>query len=164
MNTATPLDSCAATCPPADPGPAVGGGSTRDGADDVQLARVAVQALSNSNDSGDLADLADLAAVFGMLADPGRLRLLVALLGHTELCVCDLSRLAGLSESATSHALRLLRAHRIVRVRRAGRKAHYRLEDEHVRQVLCLALTHQQHTGGGAATVGDLARAETAAR
>jgi len=53
---------------------------------------------------GDVVDLAD---VFGLLADPGRLRLLVALFGG-ELCVCDLAASAGLSESATSHALRIV--------------------------------------------------------
>lgn len=91
---------------------------------------------------GDVADLAD---VFGLLADPGRLRLLVALLGG-ELCVCDLAAASGLTESATSHALRILRAHRVVAVRRAGRMAFYRLADAHVRMLLDLALTHIAHS------------------
>lgn len=91
------------------------------------------------------ADLADTADVFGLLSDPNRLRLLVALL-EGELCVCDLAAVSGLSESAASHALRLLRAHRIVAVRRAGRMAYYRLEDPHVRMLLDLALAHTEHT------------------
>ena len=91
---------------------------------------------------GDVRDLAD---VFGLLADPGRLRLLVALLGG-ELCVCDLAAAAGMSESATSHALRNLRAHRVVTVRRAGRMAYYSLADAHVRMLLDIALTHVAHT------------------
>lgn len=91
---------------------------------------------------GDVVDLAD---VFGLLADPGRLRLLVALLGG-ELCVCDLAAAAGLSESATSHALRILRAHRVVAVRRSGRMAFYSLADAHVRMLLDLALTHIAHS------------------
>jgi DNA-binding transcriptional ArsR family regulator len=90
-------------------------------------------------------DIADLADVFGLLADPSRLRLLVALLG-AELCVCDLAAAAGLSESATSHALRILRAHRVVSVRRAGRMAYYALADAHVRMLLDLALAHIAHT------------------
>ena len=90
-------------------------------------------------------DVADLADVFGLLADPGRLRLLVALLGG-ELCVCDLVAAAGLSESATSHALRILRAHRVVTVRRAGRMAFYSLADAHVRMLLDLALAHVAHS------------------
>ncbi|SDL37911.1 DNA-binding transcriptional regulator, ArsR family [Nonomuraea maritima] len=92
--------------------------------------------------AGDLADTAD---VFGLLSDPNRLRLLVALLDG-ELCVCDLAAVTGQSESAVSHALRLLRAHRIVAARRSGRMAYYRLEDPHVRMLLDLALAHTEHT------------------
>lgn len=90
-------------------------------------------------------EVADTAEVFGLLADPGRLRLLLALLDG-ELCVCDLAAVSGMSESATSHALRLLRAHRVVSVRRAGRMAYYRLQDAHVRMLLDLAVTHTSHT------------------
>jgi len=90
-------------------------------------------------------DVAELADVFGLLSDPGRLRLLVALL-EGEMCVCDIAASCGQSESAVSHALRLLRAHRVVQVRRAGRMAYYRLADGHVRLLLDVALTHVGHT------------------
>src|SRR5687768_3521869 len=90
-------------------------------------------------------DLTGTAEIFGLLSDPNRLRLLVALLDG-ELCVCDLAAVSGLSESATSHALRLLRAHRVVAVRRAGRMAYYRLDDAHVRLLLDLAVAHTEHT------------------
>ncbi|TYB50702.1 helix-turn-helix transcriptional regulator [Nonomuraea sp. PA05] len=90
-------------------------------------------------------DLADTADIFGLLSDTNRLRLLVALLDG-ELCVCDLAAVTGQSESAVSHALRLLRAHRIVAARRSGRMAFYRLEDPHVRMLLDLALAHTEHT------------------
>ncbi len=90
-------------------------------------------------------DVAELADVFGLLSDPGRLRLLVALL-EAEMCVCDIAASCGQSESAVSHALRLLRAHRVVQVRRAGRMAYYRLADGHVRLLLDVALTHVGHT------------------
>jgi len=90
-------------------------------------------------------DVTDLADVFGLLSDPGRLRLLVALL-EGEMCVCDLAAAAELSESAASHALRLLRAHRVVEVRKDGRRAWYRLADAHVRMLLDLALAHVGHT------------------
>src|SRR5262245_48379276 len=93
--------------------------------------------------------LEDLADVFSMLSDPGRLRLLVSLLEGGELCVCDLAATAGLSESATSHALRLLRSHDLVRSRRAGRMVHYSLADDHVRLLLGLALEHGRHVGQG---------------
>jgi DNA-binding transcriptional ArsR family regulator len=93
--------------------------------------------------------VADLADVFGLLADPGRLRVLVALL-EGEMCVCDLAAAAGASESAASHHLRLLRAHRVVQVRRSGRMAYYRLADAHVRMLLDIALTHIGHAPAAA--------------
>ena len=90
--------------------------------------------------------LVELADVFSLLGDPGRLRLLSALLEAGELCVCDLAAVAGMNESAVSHALRLLRAHRVVSVSRRGRMAFYRLDDAHVRLLLDLGLTHAGHT------------------
>jgi ArsR family transcriptional regulator, lead/cadmium/zinc/bismuth-responsive transcriptional repressor len=72
-----------------------------------------------------------VAEVFKLLGDPTRVRLVDAL-GHGERCVCDLAALVGLSESAISHQLRLLRTARLVRVRRAGRMAYYSLDDHHV--------------------------------
>lgn len=76
-------------------------------------------------------DVASVAEVFKLLGDPTRVRLLDALaLG--ERCVCHLASLVSLSESAVSHQLRLLRGARLVRVRRVGRLAYYRLDDHHV--------------------------------
>lgn len=60
--------------------------------------------------------------------------------------MCDLAAAVGQSESGVSHALRLLRAHRVVQVRRSGCMAYYRLADGHVRLLLDMALTHQGHT------------------
>jgi DNA-binding transcriptional ArsR family regulator len=91
------------------------------------------------------AALADTADIFGLLSDPGRLRMLMVLL-ESESRVGQLAELAGLSESSASHALRLLRAHRIVQARREGRMVHYRLADEHVRQLLQIALQHAEHS------------------
>jgi ArsR family transcriptional regulator, lead/cadmium/zinc/bismuth-responsive transcriptional repressor len=92
-------------------------------------------------------DVEQAADVFALLGDPNRLRLLLALLAGGEMCVCDLAASAGMSESATSHAVRWLRAHRIVSSpRRQGRLMYYRLEDAHVRMLLDLALAHTQHT------------------
>ena len=87
-----------------------------------------------------------LAGVFGLLADPGRLRILLVLRSG-EANVGELSARCGLSESATSHALRLLRAHRVVRARRAGRLAFYSLADAHVRDLLDIAVAHAEHAG-----------------
>lgn len=87
-----------------------------------------------------------LAAGFALLSDPGRLRLLTAMYHAGQICVCDLAAATGMSESAVSHALRLLRAARVVRVQRRGRMAYYRLDDDHVRLLLDVGLAHTRHT------------------
>ena len=91
-------------------------------------------------------DIDELADVFSLLGDPSRLRLLMTLLEAGELCVCDLAAATGMSESAVSHALRLLRAHRVVTVSRRGRMAFYRLSDAHVRLLLDVGMSHTAHT------------------
>ncbi len=72
-------------------------------------------------------ELERLARSFRLLGDPGRLRLVAALLDDRELSVSALSAAAGLSETATSQQLRLLYEARVVRRRRDGRQVLYRL-------------------------------------
>ena len=86
-------------------------------------------------------DYADLAETFRALGDASRAKILHALLGG-ELCVCDLAALAGISESAVSQHLRVLRGLRIVRHRKVGRVVYYALEDACIRALLRVALTH----------------------
>ena len=90
-------------------------------------------------------EIVDLADVFSLLGDPGRVRILIALLAG-RMAVRDIAAVVELSESAVSHALRLLRAHRVVDVDRDGRIAYYALADSHVRVLLELALEHVGHT------------------
>ncbi|MGE3137940.1 MAG: winged helix-turn-helix domain-containing protein [Thermoleophilia bacterium] len=87
----------------------------------------------------------DLAETFRLLSDPGRLRLIAALLAAEELCVCDLADATGLSATACSHNLRLLRGQRLVRYRRQGRNVYYTLDDDHIRTLLAVALEHAAH-------------------
>jgi ArsR family transcriptional regulator, lead/cadmium/zinc/bismuth-responsive transcriptional repressor len=82
-----------------------------------------------------------LAETFRALGDPTRVRVLDAL-SRAELCVCDLATLLGLSESATSHQLRLLRSLRLVRTRRAGRMVFYALDDDHITRLFAQGLEH----------------------
>ena len=82
-----------------------------------------------------------LADTFRVLGDPTRVRILDALSGG-ELCVCDIASLVGISESAVSHQLRLLRGMRLVRPRREGRQVFYALDDDHIIELLRQALTH----------------------
>ena len=89
------------------------------------------------------ATAADLAELFGILGDPTRVRLIGALAGG-ELCVCDLATLVGLSESAVSHQLRLLRSLRLVRARRDGRLVLYSLADRHILELFDQGRRHVQ--------------------
>ncbi len=84
------------------------------------------------------------AEIFKMLADPNRLRLLLALDKAQELCVCDLAELVATSASAVSHQLRLLRTARLVRNRRQGKMVYYRLDDVHVGRLLREGLRHAE--------------------
>lgn len=88
-----------------------------------------------------------LAELFRLLGDPTRARLLYALLEAGELCVCDLSDAVEVSDTAVSHALRLLRTAGIVAGRRSGRMIYYRLADAHVRLLLDLSREHLKETG-----------------
>ena len=83
----------------------------------------------------------DVAETFRILGDPTRVRILDAL-SAGDLCVCDIATLVGISESAVSHQLRLLRGMRLVKPRRAGRLVFYQLEDHHIIELLRLAHTH----------------------
>ena len=87
------------------------------------------------------ADVDRLAEMFGILGSQTRLRLLEAL-AERELCVCDLAAVAGVSQSAVSHHLRLLRQLRMVSFRKDGRMAYYRLNDEHVAEIIESGLSH----------------------
>lgn len=93
----------------------------------------------------DEATVEDLASSFGVLADPARLRIVLALLEAGELCVCDIAASAGTSETSASQHLRVLRESRAVRRRRDGRIGYYSLADGHVRLLLDVALEHSRH-------------------
>lgn len=86
-----------------------------------------------------------LAETFRALGDPTRVRILDALAAG-ELCVCDIASLVGISESAASHQLRLLRGMRLVRPRRAGRLVYYTVDDHHILELLTQARTHVEET------------------
>lgn len=92
-----------------------------------------------------LDDAEQLAERFKLLGDPGRLRIVYALLEAGGLCVNDLAGLIGSSESATSHQLRQLRLAGLVRARKQGREVFYRVADTHVRLLLDVAVEHYLH-------------------
>ena len=87
----------------------------------------------------------ELCQTFKALGDASRLKIMWAL-KHQEMCVCDLAALLGITESAVSHQLRLLRTLRLVKNRRDGTILYYRLADDHVLQLVRIALEHVNET------------------
>ena len=78
---------------------------------------------------------------FKAIADSTRLRILIALLGG-NLCVMHISEAVGLSQSATSHQLAILRRAKLVKTSRSGKTLIYSIADEHVRLILDMTLLH----------------------
>ncbi len=85
----------------------------------------------------------EISDFFDALGNPTRLKILFALI-EDELCTCDLSNITGLSVSAISHQLRILKDRKIVAYRKDGKNVFYRLDDEHVRKILKVALRHME--------------------
>jgi ArsR family transcriptional regulator len=91
--------------------------------------------------------LGELEDLFKVFADATRLRILRALAGG-ELCVCDIGAVLGMSQSAVSHQLAVLRAARLVAFRREGKTVYYRLADDHVGLLLEVGLGHASERAG----------------
>ena len=85
-----------------------------------------------------LYDLAELYKVFG---DTTRIKILYVLF-EAELCVCDIAQLLGMSQSAISHQLRVLKQSRLVKFRRDGKTVFYSLADDHVKTIIGNGMDH----------------------
>ena len=92
-----------------------------------------------------------MAAVFKVLADPSRCRLVAAIIEAGELCVCDLAATVEMSESNVSHHLRVLRGHELVRARREGKMVFYSTDDAHIGVLLDITREHVEHSPDGRA-------------
>ncbi|NMA25844.1 MAG: helix-turn-helix transcriptional regulator [Clostridiales bacterium] len=87
------------------------------------------------------ASLFELSELFRVFGDSTRIRILWALT-EAEMCVCDITALLGMTQSAISHQLRVLKQARLVRHRKEGKIVYYSLDDEHIRQIFEQGLTH----------------------
>ena len=85
--------------------------------------------------------LYDLAELFKVFGDSTRIRILYALF-EAELCVCDIAQLLGLSQTAVSHQLRVLKNSKLVKFRREGKTVFYSLADDHVRRIIGQGMEH----------------------
>ena len=99
----------------------------------------AVGAVAGAMPDGEL--LFELAELFRIFGDGTRIRILYAL-SRSELCVCDLAELLNASQSAVSHQLQILRAHRLVKYRRDGKSVFYSLDDGHIFSIIGQGIEH----------------------
>lgn len=85
--------------------------------------------------------LCDLAELFKVFGDSTRIRILFVLF-EAEVCVCDLAQTLGMTQSAISHQLRILKQNKLVKSRREGKSMFYSLADDHVRSIISQGLEH----------------------
>jgi ArsR family transcriptional regulator, lead/cadmium/zinc/bismuth-responsive transcriptional repressor len=86
----------------------------------------------------------EIAKVFKALSDETRIKIAYALSIEEELCVCDVANIVGASTATASHHLRLLRNLGLAKYRKEGKLVFYSLDDDHVKQLIHLAFTHQK--------------------
>ncbi len=89
----------------------------------------------------EVVQLCNLADFFKLFGDSTRIGILWALC-ESEMCVCDISALLNMEQSAVSHQLKILKQSRIVKNRRDGKVIYYSLDDDHIRDVLNLGMQH----------------------
>ncbi|MGP1450729.1 MAG: ArsR/SmtB family transcription factor [Wolinella sp.] len=92
--------------------------------------------------------LYDLAELFKVFGDTTRVKILSALF-ESELCVYDIASLFGMTQSAISHQLRVLRQARLVKPRKVGKVVFYSLDDEHIKNIFDQGMEHILERSGG---------------
>ncbi|WP_404354995.1 metalloregulator ArsR/SmtB family transcription factor [Cytobacillus firmus] len=88
-------------------------------------------------------NLTGAAQLFKALADENRAKISYALTRDEELCVCDIANIIGATVATASHHLRTLHKQGIVKFRKEGKLAFYSLDDDHIRQLMMIALEHR---------------------
>ncbi|AEH51092.1 ArsR/SmtB family transcription factor [Pseudothermotoga thermarum] len=86
-------------------------------------------------------EINEMSVLFSTLSDQTRLKILYALLSQ-QLCGCDLAKITLVSKSAVSHQMRILKMTKLVKAKRVGKQVFYSIADEHVKQILLMALSH----------------------
>lgn len=89
-------------------------------------------------------DISSVVLLFKALADENRAKIAYSLCQDEELCVCDIANIIGASVATTSHHLRTLYKQGIVKYRKEGKLAFYSLDDDHIKQLIMIALAHEK--------------------
>ncbi|MEG0249257.1 MAG: metalloregulator ArsR/SmtB family transcription factor [Peptostreptococcus sp.] len=99
----------------------------------------AVDSVRKETPSDEMLD--DLSELFKVFGDSTRIKIIYSLF-EKELCVCDIAELLGMTQSAISHQLRVLKNNRLVKFRKSGKTVYYSLDDEHIRRIFDCGLCH----------------------
>lgn len=94
------------------------------------------------------ANVSAVAKMFKAIAEENRAKITYALCQEDELCVCDIANIIGSSVATASHHLRTLHKQGVVKYRKEGKMAFYSLDDDHIRELMTVALTHVAHVDG----------------
>lgn len=89
-------------------------------------------------------DIASVSTLFKVIGDENRAKITYALCKEEELCVCDIANIIGATVATTSHHLRSLLKHSIVKFRKEGKMAFYSLDDDHIKQLILIGLEHKE--------------------
>lgn len=93
-----------------------------------------------------LRTIEDMSNFFKILGEPTRIKILNTL-DNNEMCVCDIANVLNMTKSTISHQLNILRINNIVKYKKVGKEVYYILDDEHVKKVFEIALSHIGHKG-----------------
>lgn len=88
--------------------------------------------------------ITEISTFFKILGDNTRVKILFAL-DHNEMCVCDIANVLNMTKSSISHQLSYLKDLNIVKSRKSGKEVYYSLDDEHVKEVFEVAISHIEH-------------------
>lgn len=88
--------------------------------------------------------ITEISTFFQILGDNTRVKILFAL-DHNEMCVCDIANVLNMTKSSISHQLSYLKDLNIVKSRKSGKEVYYSLDDEHVKEVFEVAISHIEH-------------------
>lgn len=109
--------------------------------DNVKTTRVQQQ-LEKGN------HIPEVSKLFKALADETRMKIAYALTLEDELCVCDVANIVGATTATASHHLRHLKSLGLAKYRKEGKLAYYSLDDDHVKQLIHIAVAHQEEVAG----------------
>ncbi|WML41163.1 metalloregulator ArsR/SmtB family transcription factor [Neobacillus sp. OS1-2] len=90
----------------------------------------------------------EVSKLFKALADETRMKIAYALTLEDELCVCDVANIVGATTATASHHLRHLKSLGLAKYRKEGKLAYYSLDDDHVKQLIHIAVAHQEEVAG----------------